>query len=175
MLQSGIIQRSTSPFALPVILVKKKGGTWHLCIDYHFLNKIMLKTPFLILVIEELKGVEIFSKLDLHSGYHQIRVFDQDVSKTTFSTHLGLYKFKVMPFRLTNTSVTFQPLMNKVYAEHIQKFILSSLAIFLFITLLLKSIFSILSRHLSCHVSINSSLNDLNVSFLGRSWIISAM
>lgn len=111
MLQSGAIQRSQIPYASSVLLVKKKYGTWHLCLDYCYLNAITVKKKFPILIIEELlvelKGASILSKLDLRSGYHQVLVFGHDILKTIFSTHLGHYEFNVMSFKLTNAPATF--------------------------------------------------------------------
>jgi hypothetical protein len=124
MLDSGLIQHSSSPFSSPVLLVKQKENTFQFYVDYRHLNAITSKGNYPIPIIDELSGFGWFSTLDLCYGFHQIQMHLDDYFKTAFQTHEGHYEFKVMSFGLTRAPHSFQKAMNSVLAPLLRKSVL---------------------------------------------------
>ncbi|GJT31461.1 putative reverse transcriptase domain-containing protein [Tanacetum coccineum] len=124
----GFIRPSSSPWGAPVLFFKKKDGSFRMCIDYHELNKLTVKNryplPRIDDLFDQLQGSNIYSKIDLRLGYHQLRVREQDIPKTAFRTRYGHYEFQVMPFGLTNAPAVFMDLMNRVCKPYLDKFII---------------------------------------------------
>ncbi|GJR83527.1 reverse transcriptase domain-containing protein [Tanacetum coccineum] len=124
----GFIQPSSSPWEAPVLFVKKKGGSFRMCIDYKELNKLTIKNHYPLSRIDglfdQLQGSYHFSKIDLWSRYHQLRVHEDDILKTAFRTRYGHFEFTVMPFGLTNAPAVFMDLMNRVCRPYLDKFVI---------------------------------------------------
>ena len=135
--EAGYIRLSSSPWGAPVLFVQKKDGLQRMCVDYRSLNDATIKNKYLLPRIDDLfdqmRGVRVFSKIDLRSGYHQIKIRPSDIPKTVFSTRYGLYEFTVMSFGLTNAPTYFMNLMNKVFMEYLDRFVVVFIVIFLFI------------------------------------------
>ncbi|GKA04836.1 putative reverse transcriptase domain-containing protein [Tanacetum coccineum] len=125
---NGFIRPSSSPWVASVLFVKKKDGSFRMCIDYRELNKLTVKNRYLLPRIDDLfdqlQGSQFFSKIDLRSRYHQLRVHEDDISKTAFRTRYGYSEFTVMPFVLTNAPEVFMDLMNRVCRPYLDKFVI---------------------------------------------------
>ncbi|XP_042012315.1 uncharacterized protein LOC121760756 [Salvia splendens] len=128
LLDLGFIRPSVSPWGAPVLFVKKKDGTMRMCVDYRELSKLTLKNkyplPRIDDLLDQLKGASVFSKMDLKSGYHQLKIKPEDVPKTAFRTRYGHYEFTVVPFGVTNAPAVFMDLMNRVFHPYLDKFVL---------------------------------------------------
>ncbi|KAD2804980.1 hypothetical protein E3N88_38357 [Mikania micrantha] len=125
LLELGFIRPSVSHWGAPVLFVKNKDGSMWLCIDYRELNKVTIRNRYPLPRIDDLfnqlQGAKFFSKIDLRSGYHQLKIREEDVSKSAFRTRYGHYEFLVMPFGLTNAPAVFMDLMNRVFHEFLDK------------------------------------------------------
>ncbi|WVZ93726.1 hypothetical protein U9M48_039683 [Paspalum notatum var. saurae] len=127
LLGKGFIRPSSSPWAFPVSFVDKKDGSRRMCVDYRALNDVTIKNkyplPWIDDLFDQLQGACVFSKIDLRSGYHQMKIRPSDIPKTAFITRFGLYEYTVMSFGLTNAPAYFMNLMNKVFIEYLDKFV----------------------------------------------------
>jgi hypothetical protein len=125
--EAGYIRPSSSPWGAPVLFVKKKDGSQRMCVDYRSLNDVIMKNKCLLPRIEDLfdqrRGARIFSKIDLRTSYHQMKIRPSDIPKMALSTRYGLYEFTVMSFGLTNAPAYFMNLMNKVFMEYLDRFV----------------------------------------------------
>ena len=128
LLDKGFIRPSISPWGAPVLFVRKKDGSLRMCIDYRALNKVTIKNkyplPRIDDLFDQLQRARIFSKIDLRSGYYQLRIKEEDIPKTAFRSRYGHYEYLVMPFGLTNTPTAFMDLMNRTFRPYLDKFII---------------------------------------------------
>ncbi|GKC19157.1 putative reverse transcriptase domain-containing protein, partial [Tanacetum coccineum] len=126
--EKGFIRPSHSPWGAPVLFFKKKDDAMRMCIDYRELNKLTIKNryplPRIDDLFDQLQGVCCLSKIDLHSGYHQLRVREEDIPKNTFRTRYGHFEFTVIPFGLTSAPAIFMDLMNRVCKPYLDKFVI---------------------------------------------------
>jgi hypothetical protein len=126
--QKGYVRPNSSPWGAPVLFVKKKDGSMRLCVDYRALNEVTIKNkcplPRIDDLFDQLKGAKYFSKIDLGARYYQLKIWSEDVLKTALVTCYGQYEFTVMPFGLINASAYFMNLMNKVFMEELDRFVI---------------------------------------------------
>lgn len=171
LLIKGYIRPSISRWCARIIFVKKKDGTFRLCIDYHYLNKLITKNKYPLAHINHLfyqvKGLVVFSKINFRSRNHKLRIIEEDIPKTTFRTLDGHYEFTVLPFGLMNTLATFMCLKNSVFGRFLDKFVL----IFIDEILVYSKELEEHKQHLEIVYQpcdkINYMQNSVNVIFLG--------
>ena len=177
--KAGFIQPSKSPFGAPILFVKKKDGTMRMCVDYRALNEITVKNKYALPRVDELfdrlQGAQYFSKIDLRSGYYQIRVDPADVPKTAFRTRYGHFEFLVLPMGLTNAPATFMHLMNDTFREHLDDFVIVFLDDILIFSRTLEEherhvrrVLEILRRHKLYAKESKCELIKTEVEFLGH-------
>jgi hypothetical protein len=127
LLDKGYICPSISPWGCSALFVEKKDKELRLCVDYHPLNAVTIKNkyplPRIDIVFDQLAGAQVFSKIDLHSGYHQIKIHAEDIPKTTFTTRYDLFEYLVISFGLMNALAHFMYLMNSVFMPELDKFV----------------------------------------------------
>ena len=128
LVNKGFFRPSTSPWGAPILFVKKKDGSLRLCINYRDLNKVTIRNQYPLPRIDDLfnqlQGARVFSKIDLRSGYHQLKIRSEDVPKTAFRTRYGHYEFLVISFGLTNSPSTFMDLMNRIFQPYLDQFVI---------------------------------------------------
>ena len=127
MLQKGYIRPSSSPWGSPAIFVDKKDGSLRMCVDYRQLNDVTIKNkyplPRIDDLFDQLSGAKVFSKIDLRTGYHQLKIKKEDIPKTASATRYGLYEYTIMSFGITNAPAFFMHMMNKVFMDFLDKFV----------------------------------------------------
>ena len=128
LLDKGFIRPSISPWGAPVLFVRKKDGSLRMCIDYRQLKKVTVKNkyplPRIDYLFDQLQGASYFSKIDLYFGYHQLKVRECGIPKTTFQTRYGHFEFLLISFRLTNIPAAFMDLMNRVFRPYLEMFVI---------------------------------------------------
>ena len=168
-LQRGFIRPSNSPWASPILLVKKKDGSMRMCVDYRGLNALTIKNKYPPLprideFFDQLHGSCYFTKIDLRSGYHQLRIRLCNISKTAFRTRFGHYEFLVMPFGLTNAPASFMTLMDSVLRPCLGKFVVVFLDDILIYSRSMEEHLEHYEKCLRCYVFISYMLKNLSVS-----------
>lgn len=177
--EKGLIQPSQSPYGAPILLVKKKDGGFRMCIDYRALNAITIKNRYPLPRIDELfdrlQGAKVFSKIDLRTGYWQIRVHPDDVPKTAFRTRYGHYEWRVLPMGLTNAPATFMRLMNEIFRPFLDEFVIVFLDDILVYSKTiadhrrhLRAVFDVLRRHKLYAKKSKCDFFSDHVEFLGH-------
>ena len=126
-MDKGFIRPSTSPWGASVLVAKKRGKTLRLCIGYKQLNRVIIQNRYLLPRIDELfeqlRGARVYFKIDLRTGYHQLKVREKDIPKAAFRTHYGHFEFTVKPFGLTNAPTTFMDLMHRIFQPYLDQFV----------------------------------------------------
>jgi hypothetical protein len=179
LISKGFIKPSTSPYGAPILFVKKKDGSMRMCVDFRALNQSTIKNSYALPRIDELldrlHGANVISNLDLQSGYHQIRVAAEDTPKTAFRTRYGHYEFLVLPFGLTSAPATFQRLMNDIFREHLDTFVLVYLDDILVFSKNeedharhLETVFALLRKHKLYVKMSKCSFGQSSIPFLGH-------
>jgi hypothetical protein len=177
--RQGFIRPSISPYGAPILFVRKKDGTMRMCVDYRALNKITIKNKYPLPRIDELldrlQGAKFFSKLDLMSGYHQVRIAARDIPKTAFRTRYGHFEYLIVPFGLTNAPATFMRLMNDIFRPFLDEFLIVYLDDILIFSKTreeherhLRNVLETLRRHKLYAKASKCSFFKTSVDFLGH-------